>query len=181
MAFSFSGGVLVASKATPNAAAASRSSKRTAHRPTTRTSYSAVRTASTAFGASQLFGGRTFTAARAQPAISFSCVAGVQKKYGTFEDLLAESDSPLLVDFFATWCGPCQMLAPMLAEMASQMSDKVRVVKIDTDMYPTIASKFQIRGLPTLILFKGGKPVDRIEGVLPKEELFAHYEALLKE
>ncbi|MEB3358453.1 MAG: thioredoxin [Synechococcales bacterium] len=94
-----------------------------------------------------------------------------KKTFGSFEELLAGSPQPLLVDFYATWCGPCQMMAPILEQVNTQMKDKLRIVKIDTDKYPNIATKHQIHALPTLVLFKDGQPVDRIEGVMPADRL----------
>lgn len=94
-----------------------------------------------------------------------------KQQFSSFADLLAQSDRPVLVDFYATWCGPCQMLAPILEQVNSQLSDKLKVVKIDTDRYPQLASEYQIHALPTLVLFKQGQAVDRIEGVLVAEQL----------
>lgn len=94
-----------------------------------------------------------------------------KQQFSSFADLLAQSDRPVLVDFYATWCGPCQMLAPILEQVNSQLSDKLKVVKIDTDRYPQLASEYQIHALPTLLLFKQGQAVDRIEGVLVAEQL----------
>lgn len=94
-----------------------------------------------------------------------------KQQFKNFDDLLAHSDRPVLVDFYATWCGPCQMMAPILEQVNSQLKDKLKVVKIDTDRYPHLASKHQIHALPTLVLFKNGQPVDRIEGVQMAEQL----------
>jgi thioredoxin len=103
----------------------------------------------------------------------------VQKEYTSFEDLIASSEKPLLVDFYATWCGPCRMLAPILDQVQVLMRDKLQIVKIDTDRYPDLASHYEIHALPTLVLFKKGQPVERIEGVMPPEQLVARLTPLL--
>lgn len=92
-----------------------------------------------------------------------------KQQFNNFEELLSGSDL-LLVDFYADWCGPCQMMAPIVEQVNAQMQ-QLRVVKIDTDKYPELASKHHIHALPTLVFFKQGKPVDRIEGVMPAEQL----------
>ena len=95
----------------------------------------------------------------------------VKKNFSSFAELLANSPKPVLVDFYATWCGPCQMMSPILEQVGSQLRDRLQVVKIDTDRYPTIASKYAIESLPTLVLFKEGQPVEKIEGVQPAHQL----------
>ncbi|KAL5776611.1 hypothetical protein ACOSP7_009537 [Xanthoceras sorbifolium] len=103
----------------------------------------------------------------------------VEAKKETFTslgDLLDNSDKPVLVDFYATWCGPCQFMAPVLNEVGAALKDKIRVVKIDTEKYPKIADKYRIEALPTFILFKDGKPHDRFEGALTKDQLIQRIE-----
>jgi thioredoxin len=95
----------------------------------------------------------------------------VKKQFNSFQDMVAGSELPVLVDFYATWCGPCQMMAKILQQVHGHMKDQLRVVKIDTEKYPDLASQYQIHALPTLVLFKHGQPVDRIEGVLPAADL----------
>lgn len=94
-----------------------------------------------------------------------------KKQFSSFQDLLSGSELPLLVDFYAPWCGPCQMMAPILDQVNAQLKQKLRVVKINTENYPALASQYRIEALPTLVLFKQGQPVERIEGVLPAEQL----------
>lgn len=101
-----------------------------------------------------------------------------KQQFNNFEELLSGSDLPLLVDFYADWCGPCQMMAPIIEQVNAQMQ-QLRVVKIDTDKYPELASKHHIHALPTLVLFKQGKPVDRIEGVMPADTLMQRLKALI--
>ncbi len=95
----------------------------------------------------------------------------VKKQFNSFAEMLSESDLPVLVDFYATWCGPCQMMVPVLQEVSAQMKDRVKVVKIDSDKYPNLASEHHILALPTLVLFKNGQTVKRFEGFMPAERL----------
>jgi thioredoxin len=103
----------------------------------------------------------------------------VKKEFGSFQELIAGSDLPLLVDFYAPWCGPCQLMAKILEQVNAQMRQQLQVVKINTDNYPDLATQYQIHALPTLVLFKQGQPVDRIEGVRKAEELIEHLQRLV--
>ncbi|MGD1941538.1 MAG: thioredoxin [Leptolyngbyaceae cyanobacterium] len=94
-----------------------------------------------------------------------------KQKFTSFADLLAQSELPVLVDFYAAWCGPCQMMSPILEQLNTQLSGKIKVVKIDTDRYSQLASQYQIHALPTLVLFKNGQPIERIEGVQTADQL----------
>ena len=95
----------------------------------------------------------------------------VKKQFSSFQDLLENSPVPVLVDFYATWCGPCQMMSPILEQVGANLRDRLQIVKIDTDKYPGLASQYGIEALPTLVLFKNGQPADRIEGVLQAPQL----------
>ena len=89
----------------------------------------------------------------------------------SFADDVLTSDKPVLVDFWATWCGPCKMVAPVLEEIAAEHKDKLTVAKLDIDENPGTARDFQVMSIPTLILFQGGKPVKQIVGAKPKAAL----------
>ncbi len=91
-------------------------------------------------------------------------------KKETFTDII-NGDTPVLVDFFAEWCGPCKTMSPILKDFASQMGDRVRVIKIDVDKSPSTAQTYRIQGVPTLILFKNGKILWRQSGVVQKNQL----------
>ncbi len=103
----------------------------------------------------------------------------IKQQFNSFEELVSGSDLPVLVDFYANWCGPCQMMAPILEQVSAQMKQRLQVVKIDTDKYPQLASQHHIHALPTLVLFKQGKAVERIEGVIPADALIQRLQALV--
>lgn len=84
---------------------------------------------------------------------------------------IINSETPVLIDFFADWCGPCKVLGPILKEVKEELGDTVKIVKIDVDKNQSIASKYQVRGVPTMLLFKDGKQVWRQSGVLQKNEI----------
>ena len=88
----------------------------------------------------------------------------------SFKELIS-SDTPVLVDFFATWCGPCQMLMPVLKQVKENMGDRVTILKIDVDKNQELAVKYQVRGVPTMVLFQNGKLIWRQSGVLTKDEI----------
>jgi thioredoxin 1 len=88
----------------------------------------------------------------------------------TFQELI-EGDTPVLVDFFADWCGPCKMMQPILEDTSKQLGGKVKILKVDVDKNPLAASRFQVRGVPTLILFSKGEIVWRQSGVVPAPQL----------
>ncbi len=89
----------------------------------------------------------------------------------SFSDDVLTSDKPVLVDFWASWCGPCKMVAPVLEEIASEHADKITVAKLDIDANPSTPRDYRIMSVPTMILFSGGKPVKQITGAKPKAAL----------
>ena len=97
--------------------------------------------------------------------------AALQVTDTSFKQDVLESDIPVLVDFWAPWCGPCRMVAPVVDEIAQQYEGKVKVVKLNTDENPQVASQYGIRSIPTLMIFKGGQRVDMVVGAVPKTTL----------
>ena len=89
----------------------------------------------------------------------------------TFQNEVLDSSQPVLVDFTAIWCGPCKMLDPVVKQLAEQWQGKIKVVKLDVDDNPNLAMDYQVMGVPTLMLFKGGQPVERVTGYQPKDRL----------
>ena len=84
---------------------------------------------------------------------------------------IINSSTPVLVDFFANWCGPCKMLAPILKQVKDEIGENIKIIKIDVDKNQPLASKYQVRGVPTMILFKEGKQLWRQSGVLQKNDI----------
>ena len=96
-----------------------------------------------------------------------------------FQREVIESELPVLVDFWAPWCGPCNTVAPAVAEIAREYSEKLKVCKVNVDNAKATADAFGIRGIPTLIIFKGGEAVERIVGAVPKLEITSKIDAIL--
>jgi thioredoxin 1 len=91
----------------------------------------------------------------------------------TFEQTVLKAEMPTAVDFWAVWCGPCKMIAPILEEIAQEYEGKIQVTKLDVDYNNESAMKYGVMSIPTLILFKNGQPVERIVGFMPKEKLLS--------
>ena len=98
-----------------------------------------------------------------------------------FEQLVLKAEIPVLVDFGADWCGPCRMLAPIIEELAGEYSSRISFVKLDIDQNPQTATKYGIRSIPTLLLFKKAEPISQIVGFKPKKELKQSLDAALSE
>jgi thioredoxin 1 len=96
-----------------------------------------------------------------------------------FEREVSQSSLPVLVDLWAAWCGPCRMIAPVVEELAKTYDGKVKMSKLNVDDHPQVAAKFRVMNIPTLLLMKSGQEVDRIVGVVPKEELARRLDSLL--
>ena len=90
-----------------------------------------------------------------------------------FDAEVVNSDIPVLVDFWAPWCGPCKMIGPIIEELAGEFGDKVKIGKVNVDNNQDLAAKFGIRGIPTVMLFKGGESINSFVGLRPKEDLAA--------
>jgi thioredoxin 1 len=98
---------------------------------------------------------------------------------GNFEEVVVKSDKPVIVDFWAEWCGPCRMIAPIIEEISIEYSGKAVVVKCDVDKSPQVAAKYSIRNIPTVLYFKGGKIADKQVGAVPKNNFVSKLNALL--
>ena len=98
---------------------------------------------------------------------------------GNFDDLVVKSDKPVLVDFWAEWCGPCRMVSPIMEDIANEYEGKALVVKCDVDSSPAVSAKYSIRNIPTVLFFKDGKIVDKQVGAVPKNNFVVKLKALL--
>ena len=92
---------------------------------------------------------------------------------GNFSEEVINSDMPVLVDFYADWCGPCKMIGPIVAQLAEEMEGKVKIGKLDVDANGATAQQYRVMSIPTLLIFKGGEVVDTIVGAVPKNQLEA--------
>ena len=98
-------------------------------------------------------------------------MATVKIDNGNFESDVLNSETPVVVDFWAEWCGPCKMIAPSLEEISNEMGDKVKIAKVNMDENPELAAKYGVRSIPTLLMFKGGEPVAIQVGAAPKKQI----------
>lgn len=97
----------------------------------------------------------------------------------SFDEEVVKLQGLVMVDFWATWCGPCKIVAPVVEELAKEYEGKVTFAKLNTDEHPDIASRFSIRGIPTLMFFKDGKVMDQVVGAVPKGQLKSKLDSLL--
>jgi thioredoxin 1 len=97
-----------------------------------------------------------------------------------FEQEVIKSELPVLIDFWAVWCGPCKMIAPLVEQLSGEYEGKVKIGKVDVDNNPNISMQYGIRSIPTLLVFNGGKVVDQIIGAVPKQAIAAKLDAQLQ-
>lgn len=103
----------------------------------------------------------------------------IHVKSSDFENVVLKSEVPVLVDFFATWCGPCKMIAPSIDQLSTEMEGKAKIVKIDIDESGDLAGNYRVMSVPTLMFFKGGKPVDQLVGAVPKATIESKLNSLM--
>jgi thioredoxin 1 len=103
----------------------------------------------------------------------------IEANDSNFDEVVLNSDKPVLVDFWAEWCGPCRMIAPIVKELSEEYNGRAVMVKVDVDSSPQTAAKFGIRNIPTVLFFKGGKEVDKQVGAVPKKVFAAKLDALV--
>ena len=116
---------------------------------------------------------------RAPLRISSSPAAPVNVTDQTFNEEVLSHNGPVLVDCWAPWCGPCKMVAPALEQLASEYAGRVKIAKLNVDENPVTASQYGIRSIPTMLLFKAGKQIDKLVGALPKQEIERHMGTML--
>jgi thioredoxin 2 len=120
--------------------------------------------------------GRKAVCGKCKTVLSGKSGGPVDVTENTFATEVEESSAPVLLDMWADWCGPCHMLAPTIDQLSSELAGRVKVAKLNIDENPGIADRFGVRSIPTLLVLKGGKEVDRLVGVQPKQEIMRRLE-----
>jgi thioredoxin 1 len=105
--------------------------------------------------------------------------ATIDLNESNFENEVTKSDKPVIVDFWAEWCGPCKLIAPLLDEIAKEKSDSVKVAKVNVDQNQSLSSKYNIRAIPSLLFFKNGQLRDQVTGMMSKKDLLGRLAALV--
>ena len=123
--------------------------------------------------------GRTAICGKCKTPLS-DAVGPIEVTDATFATEVERSAIPVLLDLWADWCGPCHMLAPTIEQLSSEMHGRVKVAKLNIDENPGVASRFAVRSIPTLLVLKGGREVDRLVGVQPKQEIVRRLETIFK-
>jgi thioredoxin 2 len=124
--------------------------------------------------------GRKAVCGKCKTALPESAGGPVDVTDGTFATEVERSAMPVLLDMWAEWCGPCHMVAPTIDQLSSELAGRVKVAKLNIDENPGIANRFGVRSIPTLLVLKGGREVDRLVGVQPKQEIVRRLEIVLR-
>jgi thioredoxin 2 len=123
--------------------------------------------------------GRAVVCGKCKTPLERSTAGPLHVSDSTFADQVERNPLPVLLDLWADWCGPCHMLSPTIEQLSSELSGRVAVAKLNIDENPATAGRFGVRSIPTLLLLKGGREVDRLVGVQPKQEILRHVQAIL--
>lgn len=124
--------------------------------------------------------GRAVVCGKCKTPLETSTAGPLRVTDSTFTDEVERNPLPVLLDLWADWCGPCHMLSPTIEQLSSELAGRVAVAKLNIDENPATANRFGVKSIPTLLLLKGGREVDRLVGVQPKQEILRHVQAILK-
>jgi thioredoxin 2 len=124
--------------------------------------------------------GRVVVCGKCKAPLDATSAGPIHVTDATFGDQVERNPLPVLLDLWAEWCGPCHMLSPTIEQLSSELSGRVEVAKLNIDQNPITADRFGVRSIPTLLLLKSGREIDRLVGVQPKQEILRRVQALLK-